>query len=56
MGGKEWSQQWAAYWGLMLLPCKQTPGMWLHGPQRMDMQPLFKSALILDYSIYMIWT
>lgn len=55
-GGADWSQLWAGNRGLMLLPCKQALGMWLRGPWRMDMQPLFKSALILDYSMCMIWT
>lgn len=56
MGGKGWSHLWASYWEPMLLPCKQALGMWLHGPWRMDMQSLFESALILDYSNFMIWT
>jgi len=42
--------------GLMLPPCKQALGMWLRGPWRMDMQLLFKSALIRDYRMCMIWT
>lgn len=46
----------AGHHGSMLLPCKQALGMWLHGPRRMDMQSLFKSALILDYSMCLIWT
>lgn len=54
--GTDQSQPWAGCWGLMLLPCKQALRMWFHGPWRMDMQPLFKSALILDYSMCMIWT
>lgn len=41
---------------LMLPPCKQALGTWLHGPWRMAMQSLLKSALILDYSMCMIWT
>lgn len=54
--GTDWSQTWASYQGLTLLPCKQALRMWLHGPWRMDMQLLFKSAFILDYSMCMIWT
>lgn len=52
----DWSQLWVCYQGLMLLPCKQALGMRFHGPWKMDMQLLFKSALILDYSMCMIWT
>lgn len=54
MGGRGWSQLRAGY--DMLLPCKQALGMWLQGPWRMAVQSLFKSALILDYSMCMIWT
>lgn len=49
-GGIDWSQLRAGSQGLMLPPCKRALGTWLHKPWRMDMQPLCKSALILDYS------
>lgn len=55
-GGHSWvpAMGWLDQ-GLTLLPCKQVLGMWLSGRWRLDMQPLFKSALILDYTVC-AWT